>query len=73
MKTLKRLWREALRRLRSRLNPPRYYVAIYGDMGLEVTFFWDSQSYDEAVEQAEEDHEHDRIDSWVCGDMEFEQ
>ena len=55
--------------LRLHFAPPRYYLATYGDMGLQVEFFRDRAAYDEAVEQAEDDHEYDRIDSFEHGDM----
>ena len=56
-----------MQRLRLRFAPPRYYLATYGDMGLQVEFFRNRSAFDEAVEQAEDDHNYDRIDTFEDG------
>lgn len=66
-------WWPVARWLKATFQPPKYYLATYGDMGLQVEFFRDRAAYDEAVQQAEEDHEYDRIDTWTDGELANEQ
>jgi hypothetical protein len=51
--------------------PPvtRFYVATYGDGGLEVVFFTDPRDYTEAVALAKGLHEQGRLDSYTHGDV----
>jgi len=50
----------------------RYYVATYGDMGLEVVFYHSPGAYDRAVNEAKELHECGDLDSYTCGDIDLE-
>lgn len=52
-------------------NTPKWYVASYGDMGLEVTFYADENEYQEAIETAEELHDQGELDSYTYGDVEI--
>lgn len=56
-------------------EPARYFVATYGDMGLEVALFTDPLAYGRAVRTAQLDHARGRysngmgeIDSYTHGD-----
>lgn len=62
-------WWPVARWFKATFQPPRHYLATYGGMGLQVEFFRDRAAYEEAVEQAEEDHECDRIYTFESGDM----
>jgi len=55
--------------MRRTFAPPRYFVATYGDMGLEVEFYRDEQEYDAAVALAEEEHDADNLDTYTYGDI----
>ena len=55
--------------LKRRLSPPFYFVATYGDMGLDVEFFHDKEAYEVAVEAAEDDHNLGGLDTWTHGDI----
>lgn len=57
-------------KLRLHFNPPRYFVATYGDMGLEVEFYRDPAEYDEACEEAERQHDDHNLDTYITGDVE---
>lgn len=59
----------ALRNLRARLSPPRFFVATYGDYGLEVGFYRSQAEYDAAVAEAGEDHDMDRVDTFTHGEI----
>jgi len=45
----------------------RFYVATYGDMGLDVSFYSDPLEYGRAVKEAERLHRADDLDSYVNG------
>lgn len=67
---LRALKYRAARWLRLHFAPPRYFVATYGDMGLEVEFYRNPDLYEEACVEAEAMHNDDTIDTWTCGDIE---
>ncbi|MEO1208419.1 MAG: hypothetical protein AAFX78_02655 [Cyanobacteria bacterium J06638_20] len=57
-------------------TPARFYVATFGDMGLEVRFFDDSLEYARAVKEAKRDHERGynewgEVDSYTNGACEI--
>jgi hypothetical protein len=49
--------------------PPRFYVATYGPLGLDVSFYSSLIEYNEAVNKAAADHEADRVDSYVHDEL----
>jgi hypothetical protein len=69
LSTLKYRIRYGWCRFWRRRFPPRYFVATYGDMGLEVEFFRDPDEYEAACEEAEQQHIDDNIDTWTHGDI----
>ena len=46
---------------------PRFYVATYGDMGIEVTFFQTEKECDEAAAEAEKQHDNQELDTYTYG------
>ncbi len=48
---------------------PSWFVATYGNMGLEVEFFTNKREYERATRKAERDHDQDRLDSYTNGDV----
>ena len=62
-------FRQALRDLRARLSPPRYYVATFGDYGLQVEFYRSHRDYVFAIAEAEENHSADRVDTYTHGEI----
>lgn len=48
---------------------PKYYLATYGDFGIEVEFYTSLIDFNEAVNQAERDHAADRIDTYTHGEV----
>ena len=50
-----------------KIEMPVYWVATYGSMGLDVQFYPNKRQYDAAVAEAEDDHDNDRIDSYLHG------
>lgn len=48
--------------------PKLWYVATYGNHGLEVEFFDDSLAYDRAVHVAKVNHFIGRLDTYTHGD-----
>jgi hypothetical protein len=47
-----------------------YWVATYGDMGLEVEHFAAKAEYELAVHRARADWEHGELDSYTNGELE---
>ena len=59
--------------LKMTTSPARWYVALYGDMGLEVQLFDCPLAYGRAVRRAQQDHERGynefgEVDSYTMGD-----
>lgn len=52
-----------------KVSAPVGWVATYGQMGLEVAFQTNARDQKRAEKRAEDDHVHDRIDSWTAGDL----
>jgi hypothetical protein len=52
---------------------PKWYVASYGNMGLEVTFFTNKREYERAIRQLEVAHSSGGwdVDSYTFGDVEM--
>lgn len=48
---------------------PKFYVATYGNMGLEVMFYYDPLTYGREVQKAKREHESDKLDSYIYGDI----
>lgn len=49
---------------------PKFYVATYSNYGIQVEFFTSLIDYNEAVNEAEEDHRLDRLDTYSHGEVE---
>lgn len=49
--------------------PPRYYVASFGDYGMQVGFYRSLEAYDEAVLETFRDHNAGRVDAYEHGDI----
>ncbi|QIV65919.1 hypothetical protein Cp1R7AA1_023 [Mesorhizobium phage Cp1R7A-A1] len=47
-----------------------FFVATYGDMGLEVEFFTDPLAYGRAIKDAMKLHERGDLDSYTNGNAE---
>lgn len=70
-------WANLKYRLRAHLKrwltrtfaPPRYFVATYGGLGIDIEFFRDRAAYETASEQAEEMHLLGHIDTYIDGDI----
>lgn len=45
-----------------------YWLATYGNMGLQVEFFNSERKYKRACKEADEDHASGGIDSYTCSD-----
>lgn len=51
------------------MNGPRWYVATYSDMGIDVEFFSDEAEYAAAREKAMAEHSSGRLDSYINGEV----
>lgn len=49
-------------------RPGLWWVATYGDMGLEVEHFDDPLAYGRAIREAEQQHGRGELDSYTYGD-----
>lgn len=46
-----------------------WYVATYGDFGIEVTHFTKKREYNAAVKEAEKGHERGDYDTYTHGEV----
>jgi hypothetical protein len=49
--------------------PAKFWLATFGDLGLEVEFFATEAEYNAAVAKAEKDHGNGEFDSYTHGDV----
>jgi hypothetical protein len=47
----------------------KWYVATYGNMGIDVTFYSNKREYDRAVKEVKGLHADGRLDTWTAGDI----
>ncbi|MGZ6195521.1 MAG: hypothetical protein ACXWML_09850 [Candidatus Binataceae bacterium] len=48
---------------------PKYYVATYGDMGIEIEFFSRKRDFKKAEREAKEGWTGNEFDTWQSGDV----
>ena len=46
---------------------PRFYVATYGDLGLEIEFYFDPLRYGRDIRKAEREHASQKLDTYTYG------
>lgn len=51
------------------MSGARFYVATYGDAGLDVEFFSDALAYGRAVRAAQREHDAGKLDSYTNGEV----
>ena len=48
---------------------PRFYVATYGDLGLEIEFYSDPLEYGRDIRTAARQHDNQEIDTYTYGSI----
>jgi len=48
---------------------PRFYVATYGDLGLEVEFYSDPLKYGRDIRRAAREHANQKLDTYTYGSI----
>ena len=49
------------------VDMPRFYVATYGDLGLEIEFYFDPLRYGRDIRKAEREHANQKLDTYTYG------